>query len=404
MADAHKRGERLTLRGAMLVQRGQPVFVTAIRARDVVDLTALDTYDPETTEGYQRERSPARMREAAQYYRDGGRMPNPLLFNIREADMEVVEVEIAGAAADYEEALETVGNFTGAGSITIPRYMPLLLWLYDGQHREGALERLMDEEGEFEDFPVPVSITLGLPPMEEMKEFYEVNQNAKAVKTDLAWTLLRKRAEADPDLAELLDIKGRNWQTRGQEVVEELLALEGPWKGCIQAPNQRKERNDRLTINLAQFIRSLRPVLAMDVFNQQDAVTIARVLNAYWSGIARVLPEPFHPDNNPKDWVIQKGPGAISLHAVFPTVAEVLRSNGNRLGDEDAYAEVLDRLPELEGEVIREDGQVVLLSGADFWLSGPSGVASQFTGDAGRKRLGGRILALIPRPSIHDLL
>lgn len=398
------RGERLTLRGAMLVQRGQPIFVTAIRARDAVDLTALDTYDPETGEGYQRERSPARMREAAQYYQDGGRMPNPLLFNIREADMEAVEIEVQGASSDYEEALESVGNFTGAASITIPRFMPLLLWLYDGQHREGALERLMDENGEFEDFPVPVSITLGLPPMEEMKEFYEVNQNAKAVKTDLAWTLLRKRAEADPDLAELLEIKGRNWQTRGQEVVEELLALDGPWSGCIQAPNQKKERGDRLTINLAQFIRSLRPVLAMDVFTQQDASTIAQVLNAYWKGIAKVLPEPFHGDNNPKDWVIQKGPGAISLHAVFPTVAEVLRSNGNRLGDEDAYAEILSRLPELEGEILREDGQVVLLSGADFWLSGPSGVASQFTGDAGRKRLGGRILALIPKPSVRDLL
>src|SRR5690606_32923088 len=97
---------------------------------------------------------------------------------------------------------------------------------------------------------------------------------------------------------------------------------------------------------------SLRPVLAMDVFNQQDASTIAQVLNAYWSGIARVIPDPFDLDRNPKDWVIQKGPGAISLHAVFPTVAEVLRSRGDRLGDPSAYADVLSRLPELEGEII----------------------------------------------------
>lgn len=404
MDSARRSGEQLTLRGSMLVQRGQPIFVTAIRARDVVDLTALDTYNPETGEGYQRDRSPARMREAARYYEDGGRMPNPLLFNIREADMEVVEVEIDGAAADYEEALETVGNFAGAASITIPRYMPLLLWLYDGQHRQGALERLIDENGEFESFPIPVSITLGLPPMEEMKEFYEVNQNAKAVKTDLAWTLLRKRAEDDPDLAELLEITGRNWQTRGQEVVEELLALDGPWSGCIQMPNQKKDRDDRLTINLAQFIRSLRPVLGMDVFGRHDESTIAHVLNAYWKGIAKVLPEPFDPTNSPKSWVIQKGPGAISLHAVFPTVAEVLRSNGMRLGDGEAYAEVLARLPELEGEIISEEGHAVILGGPDFWLSGPSGVASQFTGDAGRKRLGRRILALIPKPSVHALL
>src|SRR5688572_20077706 len=122
MPDLKKRGERITLRGAMLVQRGQPIFVTAIKARDVVDLTALDTYDPETGAGYQRDRSPARMREAAQYYEDGGRMPNPLLFNIREDDMEVIEVAIERGPSDYEEALESGGNFTGAASVTIPRF------------------------------------------------------------------------------------------------------------------------------------------------------------------------------------------------------------------------------------------------------------------------------------------
>ena len=46
-----------------------------------------------------------------------------------------------------------------------------------------------------------------------MKEFYEVNQNAKSVKTDLAWKLLRKMAEDDPELAELLEITGQNWKT-----------------------------------------------------------------------------------------------------------------------------------------------------------------------------------------------
>lgn len=38
------------------------------------------------------------------------------------------------------------------------------------------------------------------------------------------------------------------------------------------------------------------------------------------------------------------------------------------------------------------------VSGADFWKAGPEGVASQWTGDAGRKRLAVRIQTVIPRP------
>lgn len=39
-------------------------------------------------------------------------------------------------------------------------------------------------------------------------------------------------------------------------------------------------------------------------------------LNAYWTGIAQILPEPFDPANNPKDYAIQKGQGTIALHRV----------------------------------------------------------------------------------------
>ena len=45
-----------------------------------------------------------------------------------------------------------------------------------------------------------------------------------------------------------------------------------------------------------------------------------------------------------------------------------------------------------------EDGTRADISGADFWEAGPEGVASQWTGDAGRKRLAVRIQSLIPRP------
>jgi len=35
----------------------------------------------------------------------------------------------------------------------------------------------------------------------------------KAVKTDLAWELLRIMAQNDPDLADILEIKGQDWKS-----------------------------------------------------------------------------------------------------------------------------------------------------------------------------------------------
>jgi len=138
----------------------------------------------------------------------------------------------------------------------------------------------------------------------------------------------------------------------------------------------------------------------MPLMAKAEATKVAMVLHAYWEGIAQVLPEPFDPVNNPKDYAIQKGQGTIALHRVLPQVIEVLRAKGGSalLADPDAYAEVMKDLPKLSGEIITEDGPQPV-SGAEYWLSGPQGAASQFSGDAGRKRLSVHIRALIPRPA-----
>ncbi len=105
----------------------------------------------------------------------------------------------------------------------------------------------------------------------------------------------------------------------------------GVWKGRIQAPNQKGKKSDQLTIPQAGFVRSLRPLLDMPLMAKAEPAKIAMVLQAYWEGIAQVLPEPFDPVNNPKDYAIQKGQGTIALHRVLPQVIEVLRARAVRL-------------------------------------------------------------------------
>lgn len=386
------------LSGALIVQKGCPVLISAVPAEDVVRQAKVDIYHPDGQTGYQREPSSIRVHAAAQYYEEGGRMPNPLLANIREVDFQRVQVTVtSGSQDDYEAAIEDESDWVGSGYIEFPKDLPL--WVYDGQHRAGGIKELLEKNDDFKNFPVPMSITLGLRAIDEMKEFYEVNTNAKSVKTDLAWELLRQMAKEDPDLAEALELSGKDWTARGIDIARALNQLDGPWKDRIQAPNQQRVRTDKLIIAEAEFVRSLRPILDMALFSKADADVIARIIDAYWKGIAKVLPEPFESGTSPKEWAIQKGSGVVPLHRVLPRVIEVVRARGGRLADPNAYADVLKQLPELSGEVADEEGDRRLVKGSDFWRAGYQGVAGAYTGEAGRRRLYVIIQALLPKPS-----
>lgn len=377
------------------------MLLAAMPASHAAASVRVDVYDPATGKGYQRVGIASRMRAIARYYRDGGRMPNPLLINIRADDLNRVRVIVTdGDQGDYDAAIELGMDWIGAGSIDLPE--DLIVWVFDGQHRVGGLAELVALVKDFDSFPVPLSVTIGLTEDGEMEEFYEVNHNAKSVTTDLALEILRQRALRDPDLASKLIGSGKDWQTKGLEVVRILDATEGPWHDRIQAPNERKHKSDSLTMAQAQFVLSLKPVLDMALFKSAEPATIAQVLNAYWKGIALVLPEPFTSDplNSPKDWVIQKGPGVFTLHRAMPMVVEVMRARGERLGVPEAYAQVLQGLTDLSGEVTDPDTQQrVPVSGAEFWRAGSRGVAGAYTGEAGRRHLFLMIQALLPKPA-----
>src|SRR5690349_12304965 len=168
----------LRLEGALCVQRGTPMLQTFTQGSLVVSQARVDVYDPETEDGYQRAPVTARMRAAADYYeKKQGRMPNPLLLNIREDDFDRVRVGVTGGDQhEYDRAIREQGDWIGTGYIEFDKDLPM--WLYDGQHRKGGLEMIIARDVDFGTFPVPVSLTLGLSVLDETKEFYEVNTNA----------------------------------------------------------------------------------------------------------------------------------------------------------------------------------------------------------------------------------
>lgn len=93
----------IRLQGTVLVQRGQAMLLTAMRAEDLGRHKKVDVYDPVTKQGYQRTAQTARVNSAAKYYGEkDGRMPNPLLVNIREEDFSKLTVIINGDQAGFE--------------------------------------------------------------------------------------------------------------------------------------------------------------------------------------------------------------------------------------------------------------------------------------------------------------
>jgi hypothetical protein len=239
---------------------------------------------------------------------------------------------------------------------------------------------------------------LGADEHEEMKQFYVVNSTAKSVRTDLALDLLKQQAEHDPAFMENLIFKGEDWKVDAQTITD---AIEKTrlWKGKIRFPS---EPRGETTIGSAGMASSLKQVLSTPFFGNISNENRAKILEAYWEGIASVIPEPFGlkagvaPDAS--GYAIQKSTGVMIMHQLLIPTLELLRSQGKSVVESDSYAEVLqDPLMDLEGDT----GEGDVARGADFWLSGTHGAAGSFSSNAGRRVLAARLRKSLPEVEVE---
>jgi hypothetical protein len=118
------------------------------------------------------------------------------------------------------------------------------------------------------------------------------------------------------------------------------------------------------------------------------------LLDAYWQGIAKVLPEAFA---DVTEYGIQKQTGAVVMHAVLPRVVLIVQSKGESLLSAQSYANVFKLLGEFTD--VNSSGDRV--QGSDFWLAGAQGAAGSYTSGAGQRVLTKRILSLLPHHEIN---
>ena len=215
-----------------------------------------------------------------------------------------------------------------------------------------------------------------------------MNTFAKSVGTDLAYDILKTQAGTDPGVMEDLIEAGKDWIPTAVAICQEV-SKKTLWQGRIRFPNQPGAGT---TINSSGFVNSMQPLLGSAFFQRLTTEGQVKVVEAYWDGIQRVLPEAFNTD--PTKFSIQRSLGVQILHKMMLDVIEVLRAQSKDVTDPEAYADVVrDSLLNLSGESL-EQGRV---SGVDFWRSGRSGAAGSFSSNAGRRVLVSQMKRELPK-------
>lgn len=407
------------------VQRGQVMLATTLTPAQLAAATKVDVYDPDRgsddDNGYQRRASTTRMAQAAAFYGDGtekrqgrvfedrrGLMPNPIIANIRPADE-------PGEAADegddafppgvqltfysdadrtrVMDAITTEGNATANAMVLFSG--EAIAWLVDGQHRGGAVKLLLSRKRISDDFPVPLKIMLGFGRAEEIRQFYYINSQGKNVPTDLTAELLQRMARQDSDEAEYLsERKNKGRLLAGAAVYDALVKNQSPWIQRIRRPNEPTSKDTSIAVS--QFITSIAPLQAAPMPRELSPDEWSRIIDAFWDAIARLLPKPFDPTEQPGNWVLFKATGVNTMHRVLADCLPIVIQRRARLADPDQYEQLLADLPSLFGMAVDPGtGEERQVDGAEFWRS--ASIASQYTGRYGTDRLVGMIRGLIAK-------
>ena len=349
------------------LKSGTPICVGVLDARTLTSLGKVPLRDSRSGTGYQRELSRNRVNKLVTDLKAGTvDLPTAVLLNLRGYDL----------------------NRHRDGDLLMLHSDDELI-LVDGQHREEALKFLVNEDGDrWGPFEIPFVCMLGADFDEELKQFHVVNSTAKSVRTDLSMDLLKQRAESDPALMGLLEQDGQIWKVKAQRLAEEMDKSSATWAGRIRFPGDPAGVS---MIRSSGFNLSLKPLIGDSFFGALELTQQAEVLDAFWQGIGKVLPDVFA---HPKEFVMQKSVGVQVMHSVALAAVNWVRQEGRSVKEPEAYADAMsDALVNLEGDTAGSGGVV---RGSDFWQTGEMGAAGSHSSSAGKRVLIAKIKQGMP--------
>ena len=289
------------------------IYITVLRAGDLVHNCKIDRRTPSNTGGYQRlpsERRLSMIRGSAVRYlvRELGYFPTSILLNVR-GDLEFIEDKSLGYFS--LGLLDTHGDE---------------FWVIDGQHRIEALKRAIARNRDFENYPVIASV-LRLPDrFDEMLLFYIVNRRQKGVKTDLVYRhLQRMLLKKGEDW--LLDLEGARGLTQGYAIeIVDILNKEpvSPWYGRIREVGEAKHMDH--VINDGDMMSTITEILGQPYFKNMPIKDIAFYLIDYWNALYNIYPECF---TDPKEYSLLQKPGMPAMNKLFIDVYGIALQDGD---------------------------------------------------------------------------
>ncbi len=375
MTSMNRGPVRIPVLDAPPLRSGTPVVTGVVPVDVLVARHIVPRRDHTRKTGYQREVSTTRVNRLVAELKSGRvDLPTALLLNIRHFDRMSHRTQQDGR------------DFLSLGSDDH-------FYVVDGQHRVEALLRLVEEDpAKWGTLAIAFVCLLGADEREEMRQFYVVNSTAKSVRTDLALDLLKQQAEADPNIMDGLIERSEDWKVRAQTIVEELAHVSPVWRGLIRFPGQVAGST---TIGNSGMVGSIKQLLATPYFGQLTSENQVKILDAFWQGLRKALPEAF---DLPSDFALQKSTGVQVMHTVLISALEYIRSKGLSVIEPASYADAFsEALEDLQGDT--RDGSVV--TGLDFWRAGGEGAAGSFSSNAGRRVLTAKIKARLPRPEVE---
>lgn len=335
--------------------------------------------DARTKEGYQRKPADSRIAKLMMEIRNGRvDVPTAILLNAPHPSWEI-SVEFGG---ENNCSFFNLDAYLGKFSVV------------DGQHRLLSFTHLYDEEpAKYGDYQLQFVMMLGASMDQELEQFYVVNSTAKSVKTDLAFDLLKQRAERDGAVLTGLIEVGQDWKVEAQALTEILNEKSEIWRGRIRLANEDKKIS---IIQSSSFVTSLKKFLTYPLVKNLSRQKKYEMIESYWRGVRGAMKEPFATLEN---YTLLKGIGVWAMHEILPEVTDVIRSRGDSLFDDETYSQILRPMFEgLDGE--NQSAEVV--KGAEFWLTAPrGGAAGSYSSSAGKRVLISKMMQGLPEPEIE---
>jgi len=338
------------------------LYLTAMRAEDVVKRSFIDRWSRENRDGYQRPPVESRFgsgRGSITRYllSELGSFPTSILLNTRE-DIKFNPISKISETIEF-------------GDLEIPENVKFSI--IDGQHRIEALKRAMMTKHDLKDYPLPISLLNLKEKFDEMLHFYIVNSRQRKIETNLAYKHLQQmlqkviKERKAKWLTEIILSPSQVRKALAAFVVDELQENpKSPFYHRIQFLGEPQEEYHLTTdFKLTTYIAK---ILKEKTFEGMGTKDFAELLMEYWSAIKELYPKCF---KEPQRYSLLKTTGIAAFMYLFPTIYAYCAREGNV--SKDGMKQLLSNLKmEIKSDELEPDFQRPI--DEDWWSieHGPS--------------------------------